>query len=55
MFKLNESGAYEQIDQSDQLPILHSEILTSFLNRGRDEEEQFILLTDFQDWLKNAK
>lgn len=55
MFKLNESRAYERVYKSDQLPILNSEILTSFLNRGRDEEEQFILLTDFQDWLKNAK
>ncbi len=55
MFKLNESAHYEEVSESRQLPILTSEVLTIFINRGRNEEEQFIVLTDFQDWLKNAK
>lgn len=54
IFNLNNHQVYEQIIQSGQLPILTSEILTSFLNRGRKEEEQFKLLTDFQDWLQSA-
>lgn len=55
IFKLNENSVYTQIERSEQLPILTSEILTEFLNRCNGEEEQFKLFTDFQDWLQNAK
>ena len=55
MFKLNEENRYDPVSRSSELPILTGEILTEYLNRGRNEEEQFKLLTAFQDWLKTAE
>lgn len=55
MYKLGSNTTYEQIDRSVQLPVLTSEVLTEFLNRGQEEEDQFSLLADFQNWLLNSK
>jgi len=54
MFKLNNRSSYELTERSEELPILTGEILTQFLNRGKAEEGQFKLLTDFQNWLQNS-
>ena len=51
IFKLQESGEYGEIERSEQLPILTSEMLTEFLRRGL-KEEQFAVLTDFQKQLQ---
>ena len=53
MFKLQD-GKYEEIDRSEQLPILTSSALTDFLKRVTTEE-QLRILTDFQDWLQANK
>ncbi len=50
-----ELGESARVSQSSEIPLLTGAILTEFLKRGRNEEEQFKLLTDFQDWLKSAK
>lgn len=51
IFKLQESNEYKEIERSEELPILTSEVLTEFLKRGQNEQ-QFVVLSDFQDWLK---
>ncbi|HQU85392.1 MAG TPA: Uma2 family endonuclease [Pyrinomonadaceae bacterium] len=51
IFKLQESHEYKEIERSEELPILTSEVLTEFLKRGQNEQ-QFVVLSDFQDWLK---
>lgn len=54
MFKLQDNGEYSQIERSEELPILTAAPLLKFLNRAEDEE-QFKLLTDFQNWLQTNK
>lgn len=54
IFKLQESNEYKEIERSEELPILTSEVLTEFLKRGQNEQ-QFIVLSDFQDWLQANK
>jgi Uma2 family endonuclease len=53
MFSLK-GGRYAEVEKSDQLPILTSAILTDFLSRI-ETDEQFIVLSDFQNWLRNCK
>ena len=54
IFLLQNDGKYAEIERSGQLPILTSQILTDYLNRG-EEEELFLILTDFQNWLQSNK
>lgn len=54
IYKLQVSGEYKEIERSEELPILTSAVLTEFLKRGQ-QEEQFKILSDFQDWLQNNK
>ncbi|MCW5959520.1 MAG: Uma2 family endonuclease [Pyrinomonadaceae bacterium] len=54
MFRLNELGKYEAIERSVEVPILTGDILTEFLNRGQ-KEQQFVILSDFQNWLQENK
>jgi Uma2 family endonuclease len=54
IYKLQASGEYEEIKRSDELPILTSAALTEFLKRGQTEE-QFRVLTYFQNWLQENK
>lgn len=51
IYKLQENGDYSEIKRSEELPILTSAILTEFLRRGQTEE-QFTVLSDFQNWLQ---
>jgi Uma2 family endonuclease len=53
IFKL-ENGEYKEIERSAELPVLTGEILTEFLNRGQ-KEQQFSVLSDFQNWLQENK
>ena len=55
MFRLNDGAYYERIDRSLKLPILTEQVFTEFLNRARNEEKQFRLLGDFQEWLQTNK
>ncbi len=50
IFKLQTDGEYAEIERSEEIPILTSAILTEFLKRGQTEE-QFTVLSDFQNWL----
>lgn len=54
IFRLQESGEYQEIERSEELPILTAAILTEYLNRGQ-KDEQFKVLSDFQEWLQNNK
>lgn len=54
MFKLQDSGEYQQIERSEELPVLAAASLSTFLSRVEDEE-QFKVLTDFQTWLQANK
>lgn len=51
IFILQDDGTYSEGARSEQLSVLTSQILTNFLNRG-EEEEQFKILNDFQNWLQ---
>ena len=51
IFLLSETGEYLNSENSLALPILSSEVLTSFLNRSQ-KEDQFELLQEFQNWLQ---
>ncbi|HEX8733724.1 MAG TPA: Uma2 family endonuclease [Pyrinomonadaceae bacterium] len=53
IYKL-QSGEYREIEKSEELPILTSEILSEFLKRGQTEQ-QFTVLADFQNWLQENK
>jgi len=55
IFKLQASGKYEEIERSEELPILTSEILSVFLKRGKNEAQFTKILSDFQDWLQDNK
>ena len=48
-YKLD-NGAYVPIETSVALPMLTPEILSAFLNRGRDEKQNAVL-RDFEAWL----
>jgi Uma2 family endonuclease len=54
IYKLQASGEYKEIERSEELPILTGAALTEFLKRGQTEE-QFRVLTDFQNWLQENK
>lgn len=54
IFKLQTNNEYKEIERSEELPILTSEVLTEFLKRGQTEQ-QFAVLSDFQDWLQANK
>lgn len=54
IFKLQTNNEYKEIERSEELPILTSEVLTEFLKRGQTEQ-QFTVLSDFQDWLQANK
>ncbi len=51
IFKLQANGKYAEIERSEELPILTSARLTEFLKRGQTEQ-QFTVLSDFQNWLQ---
>jgi Uma2 family endonuclease len=55
IYKLQPSGEYKEIERSEELPVLTSEILSVFLKRGQDEAQFTNVLSDFQDWLQNNK
>lgn len=54
IYKLQTSGEYKEIERSEELPILTSAVLTEFLKRGQNEQ-QFKVLSDFQNWLQENK
>lgn len=54
IFKLQTSGEYKEIERSEELPILTSAVLSEFLKRGQTEQ-QFTVLSDFQNWLQENK
>ncbi len=54
IFKLDESGKYHEVERSEELAVLTSEILTEYLKRGQTEQ-QFKVLSDFQNWLQENK
>lgn len=54
IFKLQESGEYREIERSAELPILTSAVLSDYLRRGQSEQ-QFAVLSDFQNWLQENK
>lgn len=54
IFKLQETNEYKEIERSEELPILTSEVLTEYLKRGQTEQ-QFMVLSDFQEWLQANK
>jgi Uma2 family endonuclease len=54
MFKLQKSGEYKEIERSAELPILTSAVLSDYLRRGQTEQ-QFVVLSDFQNWLQENK
>ena len=54
IFKLDENGKYHEIERSEELPVLTSEVLTEYLKRGQTEQ-QFKVLSDFQNWLQENK
>jgi Uma2 family endonuclease len=54
IFRLQEPGEYQETEQSAELPVLTSAVLTEFLQRGQ-AEEQFKVLSDFQVWLQENR
>lgn len=54
IFKLQETGEYAEIENSEQIPILTGAILTEFLKRGLDKD-QFTVLSEFQNQLQENK
>lgn len=54
IFKLQENSEYKEIERSEELPILTSAVLSEFLKRGQNEQ-QFTVLSDFQNWLQENK
>ena len=51
IFKLQDTGEYLEVKQSQELPILNADILSEFLHRGQTQP-QFEVLSDFQNWLQ---
>lgn len=54
IFKLQASGEYKEIERSEEIPVLTSAVLSEFLKRGQTEQ-QFAVLSDFQNWLQENK
>lgn len=54
IYQLQKNGEYQEIEQSAELPILSSAVLSDFLRRGK-EERQLTVLSDFQKWLQQNK
>ena len=54
IYKLQINGEYKEIERSAELPILTGAVLTEFLKRGQTEQ-QFTVLSDFQNWLQENK
>jgi Uma2 family endonuclease len=54
IFLLSETGEYLLSEKSLALPILTDEVLSEFLLRSQNEE-QFKVLIDFQNWLQENK
>jgi Uma2 family endonuclease len=54
IFKLQADGEYKEIERSEELAVLTSAILSEFLKRGQTEQ-QFTVLSDFQNWLQENK
>ncbi|MEP6902911.1 MAG: Uma2 family endonuclease [Actinomycetota bacterium] len=54
IFKLQANGEYKEIERSEELPILTGAVLSEFLRRG-ETEQQFTVLSDFQNWLQENK
>jgi Uma2 family endonuclease len=54
IFKLLENGEYGEIERSEELPILTGALLSEYLKRGQTEQ-QFAVLSDFQNWLQENK
>lgn len=54
IYKLQANSEYKEIERSEELPILTSAVLTEFLRRGQTEQ-QFTVLSDFQNWLQENK
>lgn len=54
IYKLQTGGEYKEIERSEELPILTGAVLTEFLKRGQTEQ-QFKVLSDFQNWLQENK
>ncbi len=54
IFRLTETGEYLEAEKSASLPILTAKALTDFINRAQ-KEEQFKVLGEFQNWLKENK
>ena len=55
IFKLRSGGEYQEIERSEELPILTSEILSLFLQRGMNKAQFTGVLSDFQNWLEENK
>ncbi len=49
--KLQADGTYHEIPESVEIPMLSAAILTEFIGRGQSEK-QFVVLSDFQNWLR---
>jgi len=54
IFLLSETGEYLKAEKSEALPVLTAKVLTDFINRAQNEE-QFKVLSDFQNWLQENK
>jgi Uma2 family endonuclease len=54
IFRLTETGEYLEAEKSAALPILKASVLTDFINRAQ-KEEQFKVLSEFQNWLEENK
>ena len=53
IFQLQANNEYKEVERSEELPILTSAVLSEFLKRGQTEQ-QFTVLSDFQNWLSNT-
>lgn len=51
IYRLNETGKYEEIAASVELPILTAKVLTEFLNRSQTADQTEILF-EFDGWLE---
>jgi len=54
IFRLQASGEYKEIERSEEIPVLTGAVLSEFLKRGQNEK-QFAVLSDFQNWLESNK
>jgi len=54
IFLLSDTGEYLKAEKSEALPVLTAKVLTDFINRAQNEE-QFKVLSDFQNWLQENK